>query len=252
MSKILDKIKQIVYKVMPDNVISFMSKQKAEIKNARFHNKTNKEIFSVIYKEKVWGKSDEKERRFYSGTGSDENKIVDMYVKKVSEFLSTFDEKPSVVDLGCGDFYVGSKLRKLCGRYIACDVVPALLEYNKKKYADLNVDFQLVDIACDPIPRGKIIFIRQVFQHLSNEQILKALQGITKSCEYMIVTEHGPEMSEYIPNIDKKTGSHIRLEWGSGIDLLASPFELKVKESYCLCEVKERKGVLRTYVYKLL
>ena len=48
-------------------------------------------------------------------------------------FLLSLPKKPDVVDLGCGDFVIGSKLRKFCNKYIAVDIVDELINFNKKK-----------------------------------------------------------------------------------------------------------------------
>ena len=37
----------------------------------------------------------------------------------------------AVVDLGCGDFTVGSKIRPLCGAYVACDVAAPVIAWNQ-------------------------------------------------------------------------------------------------------------------------
>jgi hypothetical protein len=79
------------------------------------------------------------------------------------------------VDLGCGDFNVGSQLRPYCSEYVACDIVQSLIERNKLKFADRGVEFRALDMASDPLPAGDVVFIRQVLQHMSNAQILALL-----------------------------------------------------------------------------
>ena len=114
--------------------------------------------------------------KFYSGPGSHFPELVDNYISGVKKFLTSLPKKPNVVDLGCGDFSIGSKIRKLCDNYIAVDIFDELINFNKKKYADLNVDFRILDITCDELPSGDICFIRQVLQHLSNESIIMLLK----------------------------------------------------------------------------
>ena len=88
---------------------------------------------------------------------------------ELSNFLNTFPNKPNVIDLGCGDFVIGSKLRSACGKYIAVDIFDDLINYNKVKYSDLQVDFKTLDITKDELPEADICFLRTVLQHLSNE-----------------------------------------------------------------------------------
>ena len=69
---------------------------------------STQEVFSKIYREGAWGASDKEGQTFYSGSGSHDSAIVSEYVASVNAFLKTLPEKPDVVDLGCGDFAVGS------------------------------------------------------------------------------------------------------------------------------------------------
>jgi hypothetical protein len=68
---------------------------------------------------------------------------------------------------------VGSQIRKFCGRYIACDVVPGLIDFIKRQFEDLDVEFKLLDLVKDEFPAGDVALIRQVLQHLSNDQIAR-------------------------------------------------------------------------------
>ena len=68
--------------------------------------------------------------------------------------------------------------------------------------------------------------VRQVLQHLTNSEIIKFVEKVKSSYEYLICTEHLPSNNDYIPNIDKPTGADIRLGIGSGIDLTRAPFNL--------------------------
>lgn len=208
-----------------------------------------KKVFSQIYKKQIWGKSNDPSQLFYSGIGSHDNVIVSTYIQAVQGFLSTFAEKPNVVDLGCGDFFVGSKVRQLCNNYTACDIVPELVEFNKQKYKTLGVDFRVVDLTTDDLPSGDIVFIRQVLQHLSNEQILKAIPKLSSKYKYLVLTEHLPVSQEFEHNLDKSAGSGIRIGLESGVVLTSSPFNLKPQSERRLCEVPYA-GVITTTLYQ--
>jgi hypothetical protein len=146
-----------------------------------------------------------------------------------------FDNRPNVVDLGCGDFHIGAQIRGLCGAYAACDIV----------------DFSVIDLTTDILPGGDIVFIRQVLQHLSNDQIIKALPRIASTYKYLILTEHLPAAKTFIANLDKPTGPDNRLGQNSGIVLTKPPFNLAVKEEKVICETMEGGGVIRTWLYRL-
>jgi len=105
--------------------------------NREYNNLSTEQIFTKIYEAGAWGKSDDPASPFYSGSGSRRDGEVAAYVQSVGSFLSSFEVKPDVVDLGCGDFSVGRQVRSFCNRYIACDVVPSLIAFNQARFNDL-------------------------------------------------------------------------------------------------------------------
>lgn len=208
-----------------------------------------KNPFLKIYLEGSWGTSDDKNQKFYSGAGSHDPLVVEPYVQAMKTFLSTFPEKPDVVDLGCGDFNVGSQLRALCNNYIACDIVEPMIEFNKEKFASLAVDFKVFDITKNRPPKADVIFVRQVLQHLSNDQIGAFLQNISGKFTYLVVTEHLPASDHFVHNLEQGAVADIRLPLNSGVVLTSEPFNLKFKENTPLCEVYGYGGVIRTNAY---
>jgi len=218
-----------------------------------YRNLSTQQVFTKIYEGGVWGRSSDPSQPFFSGSGSHDDTAVSVYVQAVGDFLSTLDKKPDVVDLGCGDFAVGSKLRHLCRRYTACDIVPKLIEFNKEKYKSLNVDFGVLDLTTDELPDGDIVFIRQVLQHLSNKRILAAIPKISAKYKYLILSEPLPPTRVFDHNVDIPVGPHIRLGIQSGIVLTSPPFNLRVKSELQLCGAPEPKlgGLIITTLYRL-
>jgi SAM-dependent methyltransferase len=209
-------------------------------------------IFQSIYSSAAWGRNSENLSPFYSGAGSHDWEILLPYFAGVEKFLASIStEKLSVVDFGCGDFSVGSRIRLFCGNYIACDIVPELIEFNRKRFSGLGVDFRLADLVSDPLPMADVVFVRQVLQHLSNSEIIDILPKIKSSYRYMVLTEHVPRGQNFLPNKDKRTGSDIRLYSDSGVVLTSPPFNLEVLEEKIICEVDRYGGVIRTTAYRL-
>jgi hypothetical protein len=95
------------------------------------------------------------------------------------------------------------------------------------------------------------VFIRQVLQHLCNDEIGRIIAQLQNKYKYLVLTEHLPSSSSFQPNIDKLTGPHTRLSLGSGVMVTSFPFDLKIDESIMLCEVEDNGGVIRTFLYKL-
>jgi SAM-dependent methyltransferase len=205
-----------------------------------------KEVFTLIYSERLWGRPSENDDRFFSGSGSHDPRIVERYVAAVGRWVSSLDAKPDVVDLGCGDFAVGAKLRRLCGNYIACDVVEPLIQRNRERFKDLNVDFRVVDLTADELPQARVAFLRQVLQHLSNDAISAIVPKLQQRYEYLVLTEHLQPSAAPDRNVDKPAGPDWR-----GVVLTAEPFNLQVAECLLLCEAREQGGIIRTHAYRL-
>lgn len=209
------------------------------------------QVFSEIYAQKKWGGAADAANPFYSGPGSHDPAIVSPYVDAVREYLRSLGETPDVADLGCGDFSVGAQLRASCKRYRACDAVPAIIEYNRKKYAGIGVEFTVADITSGRLPKADVAIVRQVFQHLSNDHIAKALSRLASRYKHLIITEHVTGEASFTPNADIRMGELTRLGQKSGVVLTAPPFNLAVKSERILCEVHQFGGIIRTIAYTL-
>lgn len=216
----------------------------------RYQGLSTREIFEKIYDEGHWGKGQQPGARYFSGTGSHDPAIVNTYVDAVGKFLKSLPQKPSALDIGCGDFNVGSKLRPYCARYTAGDIVSQVIEDNKIRYRDADVDFIVLNVIEERPPFADVFFVRQVLQHLSNAEIGRALQNIAGQYEHLIVTEHVPP-GAFTSNVDKTTGRGIRIRHNSGIVLSEPPFSLPFREQRMLCEVPELGGIIRTTVYSM-
>lgn len=223
----------------------------AESKN-RVDSRSNREVFSNVYKKKLWGvASPENRSPFYSGPGSSDPQIVDPYVETVKRFFASFPDKKNAVDLGCGDFRVGSKVFDSFQTYTACDVVPELVKFNQRYWRNLPVKFKVVDLVKDQIPTGDVLIVRQVLQHLSNEDISKFIQSIPGDFSYLLLTEHLPTGNRFLANIDKISGTDIRLGSGSGVVLTQPPFNLNVKSETTLLSVPQFGGSIVTTLYEI-
>jgi hypothetical protein len=207
-----------------------------------------KDAMEQIYERKLWGGG---EADFYSGQGSHLPEFVEPYLSVLASFLTSFKSPLVVCDLGCGDFNVGKELVSYTKRYMAVDIVPALIARNKEKFKAENLEFQCLDIALDDLPPGDCAILRQVLQHLSNTEVHRIVDKLSQF-KYVIITEHLPE-GEFLPNKEIISGQGIRLKNRSGINLLAPPFNFKVKEEKELWSVvlEDGKGVVRTGLFRL-
>jgi SAM-dependent methyltransferase len=201
-----------------------------------------------IYEAGLWGKNGS---IFYSGDGSHHPAVVHPYLDTVKAFLQSFPAPMTICDLGCGDFNVGKDLVPFAKTYIAVDIVPELIDYNRRKFQFPNLQFQCLDMANDSLPVADIVIIRQVLQHLSNDEVQKIVTKLTQY-SYALLTEHLPE-GVFVPNKDIISGQGTRLGKQSGLDVLAAPFHLKVKEKKQLLSSKALgyEGVIVTHLLRL-
>jgi hypothetical protein len=204
---------------------------------------------SQIYELNLWGTDHQSD--FYSGIGSHSPDLVNPYVEVVSSFLSSFENPIVVCDLGCGDFNVGTKLVGPARKYIAVDIVEELIEHNRSAFKEEKAEFHCLDITADELPTGDCVLLRHVLQHLSNSEIERVVPKL-EDYRYVILTEHLPE-GDFIPNKDILSGQGIRLKKKSGVDLLAPPYNLKIKDEKRLLiqPAKQSRGVIVTVLYRM-
>jgi Glycosyltransferase sugar-binding region containing DXD motif/Methyltransferase domain len=195
-------------------------------------------IFQDVYKRKLWGWGDGAE--FFSGEGS-RGISAQTYVTRMSQILneraSNAKSPAVVVDLGCGDFEIGRRLidEVKSIHYIGCDIVPELIARNSSRNLDVRVEFRRIDIVADELPGGDVCLIRQVLQHLSNDEIGKVMR---KLCHFkkVYVTEAYPVEQIGPINPDKRTGCDVRYDWrngrGRGVELDKEPFRLRIRELF--------------------
>ena len=220
----------------------------------RNRNKTTEEVFTDIYETGKWGNSEE---GFCSGLGSVDQQTVSPYVSMIFQMAAREGfEGLSFVDLGCGDFCVGQQLLTLCSRYTGVDIVKPLIDRNQVKYGDETTHFVHLNMVDDPLPTGDVCFVRQVLQHLSNQQIVTVLSKL-KLYKWVFITEHYPTHNSSIkPNKDKVHGGDIRVCYNSGVYLTEPPFELpkstltEILEAPGTVGERSDRGVIRTFLYK--
>lgn len=214
------------------------------LRNLSNRRKSSAEVFSDVYKNQRWG---DDFPDFFSGPGSlPENSTT--YVDMVCELVTQkFDRPIRFVDLGCGDYLVGQKLRpKISGSYTGVDVVPELITHLNSQYANSDTQFLCLDLAEDVLPSGDIACIRQVLQHLSNAQISKILSKLS-NYSYVLITEH---MLDDIKrsNIDIVHGQNSRRRLRSAVVPSEPPFSLDNAPLYRKLPYHQKGEYLAVYL----
>ncbi len=214
-------MKEVIKKIIPRGV----KRHWADIKTRK---KSTEAIFTEIYNKNLWGKALDG-RKFCSGLGTVDSN-VEKYIKSLREFIKE-NEVKSIFEIGCGDFTImESILNQSDINYIGSDIVKSVTEYLSDTYGSKSVKFVYMDaITSHKFPTADLCIIRQVLQHLSNEQISEIIQKIN-DYKYVIITEHLP-LNPKCKNGDKIASGYIRLQnpKTSGVYLDEPPFSLKCK-----------------------
>lgn len=211
-------LRQTIRPFLPEFLIRWY--QTLQNGHRRFDNLSLTETFSLIYREGIWGRASG--QAFDSGPGS-ADEITLPYVAALQRFLGQHGIR-SVTDLGCGDFRVGRRVSALVDQYIGVDCVPELIAHLRATEAREGVSFHCLDLTqASPPPAGAAL-IRQVLQHLSNEQIASVLRRCAHY-PFLVITEHIPRHCS-TPNLDHPHGPDTRLEFDSGVFLDQEPYSL--------------------------
>jgi SAM-dependent methyltransferase len=204
------------------------------------------EIFGEIYEKNVWGGKGAPE--FYSGRGSNDDNTTE-YRQYVQCFIME-NNVTNVVDIGCGDFRVGRLMDWDGVTYVGVDVVGELIERNNRLYASQNVTFLERDVVSESLPSADLCLMRQVFQHLSNRDIMAVLSKLRKY-KFVLITDGLPIEIPVIKNADKPTDYNNRFNelYGSGLYLELPPFNLcaEVVLSYLS---RNEKEIFRTLLIR--
>lgn len=212
-------LKSSVKKVLPAPVLAAWRRLRLEQIRRAEARLSLEEVFTTIYKTNVWGGIP---GEFYSGLGS-EDAFTGKYVHEVNRFIAEHGVR-TILDVGCGDFRVGSKITRPGIHYLGIDIVRPLIERNARLFGSDFVRFEHKNAVEDELPDADLCLIREVLQHLSNDQIVRIL-GKLGAFRHVLISDVRPAVVK-APNVDKTAGSAIRAFVGSCVALDASPFSL--------------------------
>ncbi|MCC5995472.1 MAG: class I SAM-dependent methyltransferase [Oceanicaulis sp.] len=182
----------------------------------------NGEVFDHIYQRDLW-------RGRRHGSRSGHGSVGDWLAFSVGA-LAAREELAGkhVVDIGCGDFTFGARIAPHAGRYTGVDVSRTIIEANLEAYgAHDGIDFVHLDAAGGQLPAGDVFVIRQVLQHLPNDDIRAIMDAVmARNPSGVAVFEPAP-LDPAEPNLDLPApGPFTRSYVNSYVDLRAEPFSL--------------------------
>ena len=188
----------------------FQIRKRAEYKNM-LNLKTSKDKFSEIYKYNIWSSAE-------SGSGQGSEVAYTAPLRKwLIKNLNLLNIK-TFVDAPCGDFnWIKLVVPEVKINYIGLDIVDDVIERNKSTYGSDRIKLGVADICEDELPDCDIIMVRDCLFHLSNEDINRFLNNLSKTnYNYLLTTTHIVDQEFKNSNI---TTGDFRL-----IDLFREPF----------------------------
>lgn len=164
-------------------------------------------VFNTIYQRNIWGGG--------SGIGSAPH-IARPYMTFLQAFLQN-NAIASVVDIGCGDWQFSQFINWGNASYLGIDVVPSVIAANTQRFSRANVRF-VCDNPCRDgfeAPAGELLLVKDVLQHLSNENA-KRILALTNRFRFALIT------NAYAPTNDDCANGDTR-----PLDIRAEPFNVR-------------------------
>jgi SAM-dependent methyltransferase len=216
-------VKSNLKSIVPPSIRHMIAEIRLRRDMRRAEGKARSAVFSEIYERNLWGGDP---GTFSSGSGSKDD-VIGPYIDAVTSLMRA-ERVDRVVDLGCGDFRVGRHLVSPAVSYVGCDVFPGIVDRNNAAYSADNVEFRVVDIVTDSLPDGDLCVIRQVFQHLSNDDIMLVLR---KTVQYplVLITDEQVHGDDAATNPDIAAFHGTRRLFGGGLRLERAPFNQKIE-----------------------
>lgn len=216
------------YKVPIINyLIKVMLRYRRAITFTKYTFRHKEKAFEHIYRENMWSSGESR-----SGGGSEISATATIR-KTLPLIWKKFNVK-IFLDVPCGDFNWMNTVDKAGIEYIGGDVVEEVVKQNNEQYSTLLIRFKKINITTDALPKADMIFCKDCLQHLSNENVLKALQNFKRSgAKYLMVTSYPLTLR----NHDILDGDYRPL------NLLKKPFNLPKNYIFKVREKSKNSGV---------
>ena len=224
----MQTIRTLLKRLLPAPVVRWVRRLKSERHYRRYAGRGPQEIFTYVYRNRLWGAAEGEV--FRSGTGSlaEHSRAYEDYVVSLARRTGI----RSILDIGCGDFQVSGRILERLNpevRYIGVDVVPELIGHNRERHGGARIRFEALG-ADDPYPEADLVIIRQVLQHNDNRAVSAILERARRAGRWLVIAEHVP-LDPKTPNLDIRTGHETRIDRGSGLFVDLPPFGLPVEET---------------------
>lgn len=175
----------------------------------------------------------------HSGAGSSTYSTLPYRV-----FLESFivqNKIKHVTDIGCGDWQFSRLIDFSLTQYHGYDIVSEIIDRNQKDFGGPTVKFSVMPPKFDSIPRGELLVMKDVLQHLSNETIEFFIENVFPKFKCCLLTNS-------YRKLDTPQNSDIMAGGFRCLDLSTKPFNLD--GSYLLEFGSTLWEQIRTFLYK--
>jgi 2-polyprenyl-3-methyl-5-hydroxy-6-metoxy-1,4-benzoquinol methylase len=132
--------------------------------------------FNNIYKKNIWGGG--------SGTGSKLSHDNKWYLSFIKDIIKDKEIK-TILDIGCGDWEIMKNFSYDGLKYDGIDIVKSVIDANES-YVKPNIHFYHKNILNEDINNYDLIIIKDVLQHLEDNDIIKIMDKLMKKGSYIL------------------------------------------------------------------
>lgn len=190
------------------------------IKSKFIKQKSLKNRFLMIYKSNYWDNEET-----VSGPGSTIKNTVNLR-KQLKKIIKKYKIK-SILDAPCGDCnWIKSIILEFSIKYIGVDIVPNIINTNKKKFNNKKFSFQQLDITRTKLPKAELLICRDFIFHLSFEDAKLFFKNLKRSnAKFILISNHLKYKSKKDNNFNKNINSGDFRK----IDIFQHPFNFNKK-----------------------
>ncbi len=174
------RAKLLVQSTFPKSATVF-AKTKEKLLSSFQGEEYVKNVFSNIYERNDWSNPESRSGKCATVEATN---TVRQQLPPLLEKLAV----KSMLDAPCGDFNWMQHTKLNLDKYTGGDIVPQLIEQNRKKYSREGREFILLDITKDEIPTVDLIFSRDCLIHLSLNYMAAAIANFKKSKSKFLLT----------------------------------------------------------------
>ena len=153
----------------------------------RWRTTSRQDVFAEVYARQAWGS-----RESGSGTGS-ELRATGNLRERLPALLAHLGAE-TLLDAPCGDWNWMQHVDLPVKRYFGVDIVPDVVESNRRRFGDERHAFQLADLTRDPLPRADVILCRDCLVHVSFQDIGAILENFRATGARWLLLNTYPEV----------------------------------------------------------